>query len=216
MREAEEPADPVADAAERTTEAGSARVEGRMWIPIAGQRIRMEISGVVSFADDRQHLRMDFAENGVPGAIPRAMRALRWQNGYPRDQILDAGVAFIQGPRVRRLDAPDRWLFVDLARVQEAGDIDLRRLAGMPEVNPAAMLEFLRTSAESRVDGRETIDGESMRRHRVRIDYADHPSKVPEEKRAAAERTVALLARWWRDTARDVTVWIDPAGVIRR
>jgi hypothetical protein len=208
--------DPIAAAVDRTVRTGDARIEGRISVPIAGQRIRLEISGAVSFADDRLALHADYAENGVPAATAPAMRRLRWQTGFPRDQILDAGVAFIQSPRVRRLDAPRRWLFVDLTKVHEAGEIDLRRLAGMPEVNPAAMLEFLRTTGASRGEGGETIRGESLNRYRVRVDYADHPSKVLDEDRPAAELTVAQLAKWWGQAPLDVTVWTDAAGLIRR
>lgn len=208
--------DPIAAAVDRTVETGDARIEGRILVPIGGQRIRLEVSGAVSFADDRLALRADYAENGVPGATPRAMRTLRWQTGFPRDQILDSGVAYIQNPRVRKLDAPGRWLFIDLTEVHEAGEIDLRRLAGMPEVNPAAMLAFLRTTGASRGEGSETIRGESLNRYHVRVDYADHPSKVPAEDRAAAEVTIAQLAKPWGRAPLDVTVWTDAAGLVRR
>ena len=119
-------------------------------------------------------------------------------------------------PRVRALYPRDRGLFVDLDNVREAGEVDLRRLAGMPEVNPAAMLEIVRTTGESRTDGQDTVGGESLRRYRVRVDYAAFASAVPAENRAAAERTIALVERWWSEEARDVTVWIEPAGPVRR
>ena len=124
-------------------ETGGARIDGRMWVSIEGLQARMRVKGAVSFREGRSLLRPDYAENGVDGATPRAMRLLRRRTSFPRDQLLDANVAYILNPRVRRLDARDRWLFVDLDEVREAGEVDLRRLAGMPEVNPAAMVEPL-------------------------------------------------------------------------
>ena len=211
-----ETVDPVAAAAEKTTEAGDARIEGRMWLPIQGVRIRMDITGAVSFTDDRLQLHMDYAENGIPGAGPRAMREARREAGFPHDQILDADQGYVQNPRVRERAGEDKWLWIDLARVDEEADLDLSALAGMSEVNPSAMLEFLRTTGTSRAAGRSTIDGQSLSRYRARVDYADYPATVPEADRAAAERTVALLKKSWGDTALDVTVWIDHAGLIRR
>jgi hypothetical protein len=215
-QDVKEAVDPVAEAAERTAESGGARIDGRMWMSVNGGRIPMEITGAVAFADDRLALRVDYAEGGIPGASAEEMEDARREAGFPHEQLLDRDVLHLRNPEVRERAGEDKWARIDLAEVDDEADLDLSGVASMSEINPSAMLEFLRTTGDSREAGTATIDGEPMRRYQAQIDYADYPQTVPPEDREAAERTVDLLRKAWGDTTLDVTVWIDERGLIRR
>jgi hypothetical protein len=215
-QDVKEAVDPVAEAAERTADSGGARIDGRMWLTMHGVRIPMEVTGAVAFAEDRLALRIDYAESGIPGTSAGEMEDARREAGFPHEQLLDRDVLHVRNPQVRERAGADKWLRIDLAELDDEADLDLSGVASMSEINPSAMLEFLRTTGDSREAGAATIDGEPMRRYQAHIDYADYPRTVAPNEREAAERTVDLLRKAWGDTTLDITVWIDERGLIRR
>jgi hypothetical protein len=215
-RKVQDAVDPVAEAAARTAESGGARIDGRMWTKVRGIRVTMEVTGAVSFEEDRLALRLDYAEHGLPGVGAGELAEARRDAGFPHEQILDGDAVLVTNPAVRERAGHDKWARIDLAKLDDEAGLDTTGVAGMSEINPQAMLEFLRTAGHSREAGVDTVDGARTTRYHAAIDYADYPNTVGPEEREAAERTVELLRKSWGDTAVDVTVWIDEAGLIRR
>jgi hypothetical protein len=126
--------------------------------------------------------------------------------------------AYISTPTVIEKGREDgvRWLKIDLSEVDEEGDLDLQGVNQMSEVNPDAMLRFLRTVADARETGRQTIDGAATTRYTATVDMRTYPETVEPEKREAAQRTVDILIEQWGSPTHRVNVWIDGDGLIRR
>lgn len=90
-----------------------------------------------------------------------------------------------------------RWAKFNYSEVDEEGNLDLSGINQMSEVNPDAMLRFLRTVADARETGKRTIDGAATTRYTATVDMRDYPDTVEPERREAAQRTVDILIKEW-------------------
>jgi hypothetical protein len=209
--------DPVAEAAAKTTASGGARIDGDVTVRVSGVDIVMRMDGAVSFEDHLAQFVMDYEKNGIPGATAKQMAAARREANFPIRLVTGTEESYVSMPSVVRRGREDgiRWLKVDYSEADEGG-LDLSGINQMSEVNPEAMLRFLRTVADARETGKDTIGGVPTTRYTAAVDIRDYPATVKPEDREAAQRTVDLLIKAWGSPTHRVHVWIDGEGLIRR
>ena len=210
--------DPVAQAADKMAASGGARVEGDMLVRAPDLVIPMRMDGAVSFEDHEAQFVMDYAEGGIAGATARQMEVARREADFPVRLVMRTDETYASTPSIVRRGKEDgvRWIKVDLEEADEQGEFDLSGINQMSEINPEAMLRFLKTVADARESGSRTIDGVATTRYTATVDIRDYPETVEPERREAAERTVDLLIEAWGSPTHRVNVWIDSDGLIRR
>jgi hypothetical protein len=213
-----EAVDPVAQAADKMAASGGARVEGDMLVRAPDLVIPMRMDGAVSFEDHEAQFVMDYAEGGIAGATARQMEVARREADFPVRLVMRTDETYASTPSIVRRGREDgvRWIKVDLEEADEQGEFDLSGINQMSEINPEAMLRFLKTVADARETGSRTIDGVATTRYTATVDIRDYPETVEPERREAAERTVDLLIEAWGSPTHRVNVWIDSDGLIRR
>lgn len=192
--------DPVAEAADRTLGAGTARIDGEMTMRLPGHdELTTEIDGAADFARDRVRMTMR-----ATGDVPREVEAV-----YPMTVAMDGTTMYQRLPGLEK-ELPDgkSWIKVDL---EEAVGGELPADFGTGG-DPGAMLESLKRAGETRKVGTERIDGERMTHYRAVIDVekalsqdgADLSPRVRRQMKAMAGRRIP------------VDVWIDSEGRLRR
>jgi hypothetical protein len=213
-----ETVDPVAQAADKMAASGGARVDGNMIVRAPDLVIPMRMDGAVSFEDHEAEFIMDYAEGGIPGTTAKQMEVARREADFPVRIVMRTDETYVSTPSVVRKGEQDgvRWIKVDLEEADEKGELDLSGMNQMSEINPEAMLRFLKTVADARKTGSRTIDGVAATRYTATVDIRDYPETVEPERREAAERTVDLLTEVWGSPTHQVHVWIDADGLIRR
>ena len=198
-KDVRETVDPVAEAADKMAKSGGARVDGDMSVRFGNLTIPMRMDGAVSFEDHQAQFVMDYAESGIPGVTAEEMEAARREADFPVRTIMGTEESYISTPSIVRKGKEDgvRWAKFDYSEVDEEGNLDLSGINQMSEVNPDAMLRFLRTVADARETGKRTIDGAATTRYTATVDMRDYPDTVEPERREAAQRTVDILIKEW-------------------
>ncbi|HWM10514.1 MAG TPA: hypothetical protein VNO82_14275 [Solirubrobacteraceae bacterium] len=210
--------DPVAEAADKMADAGGARVDGDMTVTSGKLEFAMRMDGAVSFEDHEAQFVMDYADNPIPGATAKDLEAARREADFPVRMVQSTEETYVSTPSVVREGREDgiRWLKIDHEKVDEEGGLDFSGVNQMSEINPNAMLRFLRTVADARETGTRRIDGTPTTRYTASVDLRDYPETVEPDKREAAQRTVDALIEIWGSPTHRVHVWIDEDGLIRR
>jgi hypothetical protein len=217
--EIQDTVDPVAQAADKMAASGGARVDGDMTVRMPGVEIPMIMDGTVSFEDREAQFVMDFDDAGFrPGVTAKEIEDARREADLPIRTVMSTEETYISTPRVVAEGREDgvRWIKFDHSEVDEEGDLDISGINQMSEINPDAMLRFLRTVADARETGRRTIDGVATTRYTATVDIRKYPETVEEDRREAAQRTVDALIEAWGSPTHRVHVWIDEDGLIRR
>jgi hypothetical protein len=216
--EVRETIDPVAEAADNMAASGGARLDGDITVRGAGFQIPMRMDGVVSFENREALFELDYAEARLPGATAKQLEAARREADFPIRVINREKESFISTPSVVRRGLQDgvRWVKLEYEEVDEEGGLDMSGMNQMSEINPNAMLQFLRTVADARETGRGSIDGVATTRYTAMVDIRDDPDTVEPERQEAAQRTVEVMTKAWGSPTHRVNVWIDGDGLIRR
>jgi hypothetical protein len=217
-KDVRETVDPVAEAADKMAESGGARVDGDMSVRMGNLTIPMRMDGAVSFEDRLAQFVMDYSEGRMRGVTAEDLEAARREADFPVRTIMGTEETYLSTPSILRKGKEDgvRWAKFDYSEVDEEGGTDLSGINQMSEVNPDAMLRFLRTVADARETGKRTIDGAPTTRYTATVDIRDYPDTVEPERREAAQRTVDILVKAWGSPTHRVHVWIDEDGLIRR
>jgi len=211
-----ETVDPVARAAEKTTAAGGARIDGGMVLRVGPFRMPMTIDGAVSFEDHRMRMTIDL--DPVKGLSTVENAQLRDEVGVPMEYVQTLDEVFVSTAEVRRKGQEQGidWIKLDLSELDDKADLDLERANQYSEVNPDAMLRALRTTGDARKVGSENIRGAMTDRYTATIDMRRYPELVPEEDRDEARRTADLMIKEWGGPTQKLDVWIDEQGLILR
>lgn len=217
-KEVRDTVDPVAEAADNMAAAGGARVDGDMIVRTGNLSFPMTMDGAVSFEDHEAQFVMDYSDGAFPGATAKDMEAARREADFPVRTVMRTEETYLSTPSIVEKGREDgvSWIKFDHSEVDEEGGLDLSGINQMSEINPDAMLRFLRTVADARETGRRTIDGAATTRYSATVDIRRYPETVEPERREAAQRTVDFLIKAWGSPTHQVHVWIDGDGLIRR
>jgi hypothetical protein len=207
----------VAQAATATQATDTARVAMTLTVRGAGVPIPLSVRGSGVTAT-RGTPRADLTLDLTP------LVRLAGGSGDGRTRVLVPGgsTVYVDPPALPGLELPGgrRWVSLDLARAARAAGLDPAGLAALLRVDPATQLEGLRAAGALEEAGEEEVAGAQTTRYRGEIRLRDVVRALPAERRRAAERAIAELARVTGDEALDAPVptelWIDESGLVRR
>ncbi|HSK15500.1 MAG TPA: hypothetical protein VK915_04970, partial [Gaiellaceae bacterium] len=196
--------DVVVDAAERTKEAGSARVSTSM--TVGGDGVEDQTfggEGVFSFDDDVGEVMLDLG--GVEGATVRSARVVF------ADYVVYYGLpaGFLAGNK--------RWLKLDPQGLADASAVDAGSLFLGSQADPAQFLLWLRAiGPTARRVGSETVRGEQTTRFDAVVDLRRLASQGPEGQEDAWRAYVESTRERLGLAEIPVQVWVDGDGLVRR
>lgn len=197
----------LAQAADRTLETRTARIEFSVMAPVPGAApVPILVTGEIDF--ERRIIRYDMdlgpALGSATGASGAMFKATAVQQGLVQYLRMDA---FDSVPALR-----GKWLKQDIGALGAQTGIDLARLQDGGD--PAAQLDALRDTEGDVVEvGREKVRGVGTRHVRLTFDIERNMRKrgaVTDE--AAFQKLLQLYA----STTSVVDAWIDDQGRIRR
>jgi hypothetical protein len=206
--------DPVADAATKTTQAGSSRVAFQMTMKGGAQTFSFDAEGIFAYDEQRGSLTMDLS-SVVPGS-GEAVIELRMLDSmlYMRmpDVLAGSGV----------LPQGKRWIGFDLDKTLEAaglGPLDLSQL----QQDPSETLGLLRASStEVEKAGKADVRGVETTRYTASLDLRKAIEATAGELGLSKQQTQEL--RRAAETLMEqagvarvpVDVFVDDAGLLRR
>jgi hypothetical protein len=208
-------ADPaaVANAAERTRDAQTARVDLRMTAKGFGLPTALDVTGDGTTSLDSARMALEL-ELGPVLALAGA------QGDGTTKLLVRGGDLFVDPPQVEGLELPDgaTWVKVDLARLVEAAGADAEALGEIMTVDPAKQLEALRSAKGVEEVGTEEIDGAETTHLRGEVRFSDFAKTLPPDRREKALEAMRRLAKGQpgADAPAPVDVWIDDQDRIRR
>ena len=205
--------DPVAEAASKTTNAGSSRVsfESAMWL--LGREVSFGAEGLYDYERQRGSLTMD-----VSALLPGA-------SGLGTFELRQLGsTLYMRMPAVAGAFVPQgkQWLSVDLdAALGKAG------LGGINPANlqqdPSLFLGLLRASSvDVKEAGYDTVRGADVTRYTAKLDLRKSVNasldrlELSDEEEAALRRAAAQLADQVGTKPIPVEVFVDADGRLRR
>jgi hypothetical protein len=209
-------AEPVAEAAAKTTEAGSSRIEFTMEMEGGGQSFTMRGDGVFGYSPSRGRMTLDLGDLAElsGGAL-----------GDGRMEFLfDGLVYYMKFPEGADELGPlgDKWLKIDLAKAGEVAGVDLGALQQANQ-NPAQLMQFLRGASDDIEEiGQEQVRGVETTRYRATLDLdeaAEQGADIGELSDEMREQLKAEIERMKAQTGLEtlpVDVWIDEDNLLRR
>ena len=195
------PLDPVAQAADTTSAAGSAEFGIAGSITAAGQNIPIAGSGAVDMRSQRMRMSMSFP---LPGLGATQV-----------EEIFDGTVFYIHFPSAlaARIPGGKTWMKLDLNALAKGSGVDLKQAMSANQQNPADMLQALKAVGGSRKVGEEDIDGAPTTHYTATIDLNKIAAKVGNKQ---AVDSLKQLSAQSGLSSFPVDVWIDRAGRVRR
>jgi hypothetical protein len=207
---------PVAEAASKTTEAGSSRMEFTMKMEAQGQSFTMRGDGVFGYSPARGRMTVDLGnlEELSGGAL-----------GTDRMQfVFDGLVYYMRFPEglMELGGVGDKWLKIDLGKAGGNTGVDLGALQQANQ-NPAQLMQFLRgTSDDIEELGEEKVRGVETTHYRATVDFdaaAERAAEIGELSDEMREQFRAEIERIKKQTGLEtlpVDVWLDEDDLVRR
>jgi hypothetical protein len=207
----------VARAATATQAADTARVAVELAVQAGGLPVPITVRGA-GVTSTRGTPRLDVTFDLTP------LLRLAGGRGDGRTRLLAPGGAtvYLDPPAVEGLRLPGdrRWVSLDLARAARAAGLEPAGLAALLRVDPATQLEGLRAAGAIERVGEEEVGGAPTTHFRGEVRLRDLVRALPADRRRAAERAIAALARVTGEAALDEPVptelWVDDEGLVRR
>jgi hypothetical protein len=207
---------PVAEAASKTTETGSSRIEFTMAIEAQGQRFTMSGDGVFDYSRPRGQMTVDL---GNLAELSRGALVDR-----PMEFVFDGLVYYMRFPEglPELVGIGDKWLKLDLEKVDAETALDLGGLQQANQ-NPAQLLQFLRgTSDDIEELGQAEVRGVETTHYRATVDLdeaVEGTAEIGELSDEMREQLEAEIERMKNQTDLEtlpVDVWLDEDDLVRR
>ncbi len=208
---ASETLDPIARAAEVTSQQEGARVSittqlSSAALPEGG--FKFTASGYIDERNRSGEMSMDLS--GIPGAsaLPGGgTGTVQMIFQYP---IVYMNIPFLAG----KLPEGKTWMKLDLTKAASAAGIDLSQLSSLNQTDPTQFLEYLRASSGGVTDvGDETVDGVPCNHYRADLQLSSILDRVPSGEQAEVK---AALEKAGDAGSIPVDVWVDAQGRVRR
>ncbi|MEZ5133680.1 MAG: hypothetical protein R2699_01110 [Acidimicrobiales bacterium] len=225
----------LAEAATRTSDAGTGRVEVTMRLTAGLSDVgpgAVELTGSGAFDTQAQRSSMALAMDGVLGMLGNGEGdGEDGGAGVAFETVTDGAVVYVRSPASGVvIDGGDRWVRLDPDELAAEADArgadpsiveDLDQLAApMPVLDPAALLDWLTAAgAEVTVVGAERVNGVDTTHQRATLELGDLAQRLDPEARTELERSTANLsgsAGALLDTPLPVDVYVDDEGLVRR
>jgi hypothetical protein len=193
--------DPVAQAANATTTAGTAEFGIAGHVTAAGQTVPISGNGALDMHNQRIRMSMSFP---IPG-----------MGSITTDALFDGQAVYMHLPEgmAQRIPLGKPWIKLDLAALAKSSGVDLGQLNQANQGNPADMLQALKAVGSSTKVGSENIGGVATSHYRATIDPQKALDTIPDKQSAAAlEQMLATSGL----NSIPIDVWVDRAGRVRR
>jgi hypothetical protein len=193
--------DPVAQAANATTAAGTAEFGIAGNVTAAGQTIPINGNGAIDMRNQRMRMSMSFP---IPGF-----------GSMQTDAIFDGSAFYMHLPDAlaQRIPFGKSWMKLDLAALAKSTGVDMKQLTQSNQGNPADMLKALKAVGTSRKIGTENIGGAPTTHYRATIDPKKALNQIPDKQSAGALKQMLSTSGLG---SIPIDVWIDRAGRVRR
>ncbi len=207
-------ADPVAEAAATTAQAGGAKVEMRIGFAAPGVPAGAEMTarGEIDTRNGDMQMMIDL------GALGDALGASA-QAGEPNEReiemrVLDKVLYMRMGLLAQMLPGGKRWIRLDTREVGKSLGIDVDQMTQYSD--PAKILDFLRASGNVEEVGRERLKDIDTTRYRATIDVRKILDEQRSSQGAGAAKGLDELLDTLGDSAIPADVWIDDDKLVRR
>jgi hypothetical protein len=193
--------DPVAQAANATTAAGTAEFGIAGHVTAAGQSIPLNGNGAIDMRNQRMRMSMSFP---VPGF-----------GSMKTDALFDGDALYMHLPDAvaQRIPLGKSWMKLDLAALAKSSGVDLKQLTQGNQGNPADFLQALKGVGSSRKLGSENIGGVATTHYRATIDPKKALDQIPDKQGGGTLKQ--MLSTSGLDSI-PLDVWVDRAGRVRR
>jgi len=203
----------VADAAEATREARTAKVGMRLSVSGFGVPIPLSVQGAGTSALDRAAMDVTFDLG------PLLRLAGRPGDGRTRTVVVGKDV-YVKPPAVEGFSLPSGagWVGLDVARTVEAMGVDPAGFGAIVNADPGAQLEMLTKAKGIEEVGEAKIDGADTTHFRGRVSVRDMIAALPAGEREKAQRSVDELLEDapGGDRPQPIEVWVDGEQRVRR
>jgi hypothetical protein len=207
---ASETLDPIARAAEVTSQQAGARIKLTMQLssPALPSGYSVTASGFFDERNRSGEMSMNLA--GIPdaSALPGGgVGTVKMIYQYP---VIYMDMPFLAG----RLPEGKTWMKLDLAKAAQAAGIDLSQLSSLEQSDPTQFLEYLRASSGEVVQmGAESVDGVPTTHYYATLQLSSILDRLPASEQAAVK---AELEKLGNTSGIPVNVWVDAQGRVRR
>ena len=202
--------DPVAQAAEATTQAGGAHIviSGKIGSPQLPGAIT--ISGEGTFNASRQEGQIAFDASGLPSAMRQQLPGGR----LTITELYTHGAIYMRSAILKgRLPGGATWLKIDIAK---AFGVDPQTLAS-GQSDPTQMLKYLRGSGASITKlGTEAIRGTPTTHYRGTVDLQREAETLPGKDRTAMRSAVLKMIAKSGTRTLPIELWIDDHHLMRK
>lgn len=205
--------DPVAQAAEETSNAGGAHMTLSVQVSANALPSPFTMSGT-GFFNYRTHEGMlSFDLAGLPAAATANLPG----GTLHMEELFKSSTVYVGSPLFAgKLPGGAKWMKIDISRVGQAFGFDVQQLAG-GQTNPAQFLEYLKASGGGvTAVGHDTIRGVPTTHYRGVIDLNKLADVLPAASRDQARAALAKLVTQTGSSGIPVDVWVDSHKLVRR
>lgn len=205
--------DPVAQAADVTSQVGGAHIALAMQVSAGGMPAPLTISGQGFFNYKTREGTLSMDMTGVPSTAGTSLPS----GTLHMEELFKSSSVYIGSPLFAgKLPGGAQWMKIDIGKVGQAVGFDVQQLAG-GQSNPAQFLEYLKASGGTVTPvGHELVRGVATTHYKGAIDLNKVvdvlPSANRDQLRAALDK---LIAQTGSPTI-PVDVWVDAHRLVRR
>ena len=190
-------------AADKTAEAGTARVSFELTAQARGREVTTTGEGEFDLSGQRGHMTMTSPQAAGDGKI---------------EMIFEGTTIYMRYPQITEmLPGKEEWVSMDLQAMGESIGFDLKALMQGGNNDPTQSLNYLRGAAgDVETVGEEEVRGVATTHYRATIDLDKVVENAPPEAREALRTSIKVLRSEIDADGIPVDVWIDGDGVARR
>jgi hypothetical protein len=203
--------DPVAQAADVTSNAGGAHMSLTAQVSAAVLPATLTISGEGTFNYRTREGELTLDMSGLPAA------ALAGSSGPLRmEELFKSSTLYIGSPLFAgKLPGGARWMKLDLSRLGGGLGLNLQQLAG-GQSNPAQLLDYLKASGSVTVVGHDLVRGTATTHYHGSVDLGKVADVMPSGERAQLHSALQKLIAQTGLRSLPVDVWVDAHRLVRR
>jgi hypothetical protein len=195
----------IALAADKTQEAGTARMSMEMVMDGPTGRINSSAEGVLDMASKQVEMTMEMEMPDAPAGTPD-MGTI--------EGVMDGTVMYMKMPALSaQLPSGKPWVSFDFQKIGEEMGMDMGALMQAGGSDPTQAMQYLRgASGEVKTLGEEEVRGFATTHYRATIVFDKIVEQAPGDLRDRLEPTVDLIKEWAGTDEMPVEVWIDDQG----
>lgn len=205
--------DPVAQAADATSQAGGAQLSMRARMEIEGLPTPLTLTGTGNFNFAAKEGEIVSNLTGLPATGLGALHVSQLHF----TELFAKNILYLESPLFAgRLPGGALWMKLDLAKVAKGAGFDPQSLTS-GQSNPAEVLNYLRASGGSVKNlGTATLRGTKTTRYGATIDLAKEVGKIPTTNRSQLKSSIEKLVTEGGSATIPVEVWVDSKNLVRR